>query len=217
MAAMLTFIVAAEMLFSEESGIMWAAEPHMDFFVSFIELAMHDVQLPQVKAAVEDYALRMGTSVQAATDYFAAEFMAEAVWLAAAGAPTYEPLRWILRKTPRPQAAYAWTHIQEILTDHELPWTVQQLVSRARQVTASSGGTNFWWRGQGGQEAPQAEQERMRTTWTSHALAKLSCQNGSMNGFGKLGKLVEHVRGKAQLAVPRVLPGDAHHSCREPD
>jgi hypothetical protein len=41
------------MLFSEESGIVWAAEPHMDFFVSFIDLAMLNVQLPQVKTAVQ--------------------------------------------------------------------------------------------------------------------------------------------------------------------
>ena len=40
------------------------------------------MQLQQVKAAVHDYALRMGISIQAATDYFAAE----AVWLGAAGA-----------------------------------------------------------------------------------------------------------------------------------
>ena len=46
--------------FSEERGIVWAAEPHMDFFLSFIERAMDDLQLQQVKAAVHDYALRMG-------------------------------------------------------------------------------------------------------------------------------------------------------------
>ena len=62
-AAILTFLVSAEMLFSEERGIVWAAEPHMDFFVSFIERAMDDVQLQQVKAA-HDYALRMGGSAQ---------------------------------------------------------------------------------------------------------------------------------------------------------
>ena len=39
-AAILTFLVSAEMLFSEERGIVWAAEPHMDFFVSFIERAI---------------------------------------------------------------------------------------------------------------------------------------------------------------------------------
>ena len=59
-AAILTFLVSAEMLFSAERGIVWAAEPHMDFFLSFIERAMDDVQLQQVKAAVHDYALRMG-------------------------------------------------------------------------------------------------------------------------------------------------------------
>ena len=31
---------------------MWATEPHVDFFVSFIDLAMHQQQLPQVKTAV---------------------------------------------------------------------------------------------------------------------------------------------------------------------
>ena len=112
-AALMAFLVAAEMLFSEESGIVWATEPHVDFFVSFIDLAMHQQQLPQVKMAVQDYASRRGVSVQVATDYLAAEFMAEAIWLAKAGAPIYEPLRWILRRTPRPQAAFAWTQIRQ--------------------------------------------------------------------------------------------------------
>ena len=91
----------------------------LDFFVSFIDLAMHQQQLPQVKTAVQDYASRRGVSVQVATDYLAAEFMAEAIWLAKAGAPIYaiyaiyEPLRWILRRTPRPQAAFAWTQIRQ--------------------------------------------------------------------------------------------------------
>ena len=53
---------------------MWAAEPQMDFFVSFIDLAMHDVQLPQVKTALQDYASTRGVSFQVATDYLAAEF-----------------------------------------------------------------------------------------------------------------------------------------------
>ena len=70
----------------QESGIVWATEPHVDFFVSFIDLAMHQQQLPQVKTAVQDYASRRGVSVQVATDYLAAEFMAEAIWLAKAGA-----------------------------------------------------------------------------------------------------------------------------------
>jgi len=47
-AALLAFVAAEEMLFSEESGIVWAAEPQLDFFVSFIDLAMLDVQLPHV-------------------------------------------------------------------------------------------------------------------------------------------------------------------------
>ena len=69
-AALMAFLVAAEMLFSEESGIVWATEPHVDFFVSFIDLAMHQQQLPQVKMAVQDYASRRGVSVQVATDYW---------------------------------------------------------------------------------------------------------------------------------------------------
>ena len=42
------------------------------------------------------------------------------------GAPIYEPLRWILRRTPRPQAAFAWTQIRDILCDHELPWPTRR-------------------------------------------------------------------------------------------
>ena len=59
----------------------------------------------------------------------------------------YEPLRWILRRTPRPQAAFAWTQIRGILCDHELPWSVDLLEARARLVI-TQGGTTFWWRGQ---------------------------------------------------------------------
>ena len=166
----------------QESGIVWATEPHVDFFVSFIDLAMHQQQLPQVKTAVQDYASRRGVSVQVATDYLAAEFMAEAIWLAKAGAPIYEPLRWILRRTPRPQAAFAWTQIRGILCDHELPWSVDLLEARARLVI-TQGGTTFWWRGQGGGDVPAAEQLRMRTSWTSRARTKLSCLNiGSSSG-----------------------------------
>jgi hypothetical protein len=68
--------------------------------------------------------------------------------------------------------------IRDILTDHELPWSVDQLVSRARQVIAQ-GGTTLWWLGQGGSMTPPAEQERMRLSWTSCARTKLSCQKGA--------------------------------------
>ena len=40
---------------------------------------MLDVQLPQVKTAVQDYASTRGVSVQVATDFLAAEFLAEAI------------------------------------------------------------------------------------------------------------------------------------------
>ena len=36
-AALLAFVTAAERLFSEDSGIVWAAEPEKDFFINFIE------------------------------------------------------------------------------------------------------------------------------------------------------------------------------------
>ena len=36
-------------------------------------------------------------------------------------APIYEPLRWMIRRTPRPQAAFAWTQIRDVLADHERP------------------------------------------------------------------------------------------------
>ena len=75
---------------------------------------MCDANLQQVRAGVEDHALRTGTSLQEATEFLAAEFRAEAKWLALSGAPIYEPLRWILRRTPRPQAAFAWTQIRDI-------------------------------------------------------------------------------------------------------
>ena len=174
-AALLAFVTAAERLFSEDSGIVWAAEPEKDFFINFIETAIR-AHILEVTAAVKDHAERMETTVEEATDFLATEFRAEAIWLARAGAPIFEPLRWILRRTPRPQAAFAWTQIRNILADHELPWSVDLLVSRARQVI-TQGGTTFWWRGQGGSEASAAEQERMRTTWTSRARAKLSCLN----------------------------------------
>jgi hypothetical protein len=175
-AAFVAFVAAAERLFTEDSGIIFAAEPHLDFFVHFIKAAMYDANLHQVRAGVEDHALRTGTSLQEATEFLAAEFRAEAKWLALSGAPIYEPLRWILRRTPRPQAAFAWTQIRDLLCDHELPWPIELLLARARMVIIQ-GGTSFWWRGQGGGEAPAAEQERMRTLWSSRARAKVSCQN----------------------------------------
>jgi hypothetical protein len=177
-AALLVFLAAAERLFTEDSGIIFAAEPHLDFFVHFINAAMCDANLQQVRAGVEDHALRTGISLQEAIEFLAAEFRAEAKWLALSGAPIYEPLRWILRRTPRPQAAFAWTQIRDILCDHELPWPVDLLLARARLVI-TQGGTSFWWRGQGGGDASAAEQDRMRTLWSSRAHAKVSCQNGA--------------------------------------
>ena len=137
---------------------------------------MDDANLAQVRVGIEDHAMRMGTSLQEAKEFLAAEFRAEARWLALSGAPIYEPLRWILRRTPRPQAAFAWTQIRDILCDHELPWSIDLLVARARLVIIQ-GGTSFWWRGQGGGDASAAEQDRMRTLWSSRAHAKVSCQN----------------------------------------
>jgi len=44
-AALLAFVAAAERLFTEDSGIIFAAEPHLDFFVHFINAAMYDANL----------------------------------------------------------------------------------------------------------------------------------------------------------------------------
>jgi hypothetical protein len=174
-AALLAFLAAAERLFTEDSGIIFAAEPHLDFFVHFINAALR-ASVPVVVAAVHEHAAQMQMSKTAAVEYLAGQFQVEARWLAAAGAPIYEPLRWIIRKTPRPQAAFAWTQIRDLLCDHELPWPVELLLARARMVIIQ-GGTSFWWRGQGGEVASAAEQEQMRTLWSSRARAKLSCQN----------------------------------------
>ena len=145
---------------------MWAAEPHMDFFVSFIDLAMLDVQLLHVKTAVQDIcASTRGVSVhEVATDYLAAEFLAEAIWLARAGAHTY------IRAASLDIAAHAppaggvcmdadKTQIRGVLCDHKLPWSVDLLESRARLVI-TQGGTSFWWRGQGGREASAVPQRQ---------------------------------------------------------
>jgi hypothetical protein len=85
-------------------------------------------KVPEVVAAVNEHAAQMRFSQQAAV--LAVQFMVEARWLAAAGAPIYKPLRWILRKMPRPQAAFAWTKIRDVLADHELPWAVGLMVGR---------------------------------------------------------------------------------------
>ena len=67
-AALLAFLAAAERLFTEDSGIIFAAEPHPDLFFHFINAAMYDANLQQVRAGVEDHALRTGTSLQEATE-----------------------------------------------------------------------------------------------------------------------------------------------------
>lgn len=88
-------------------------------------------KVPEVVAAVNEHAAQMRFSQQAAV--LAVQFMVEARWLAAAGAPIYKPLRWILRKMPRPQAAFAWTKIRDVLADHELPWAVGLMVGRGNR------------------------------------------------------------------------------------
>ena len=185
--AFINFLCTAEMMFTEQDGIIWAAEPQLGFFIHFINAAL-DAKMPVVVAAVHEHASHMQMSKTAAVEYLAGQFQVEARWLAAAGAPIYEPLRWIIRKTPRPQAAFAWTQIREILCDHELPWPVDLLLARARLVI-TQGGTSFWWRGQGGGDATAAEQDRMRTLWSSRAQAKVSCQNapGPANCHGTWG------------------------------
>jgi len=54
--------------------------------------------------------------------------------VAKAGAPIYEVLLWILRETPRPQAAYAWTQLVDVLADHNLPWDPEIMRQRALEV-----------------------------------------------------------------------------------
>ena len=110
--------------------------------------------MPVVVAAVHEHAAQMRMSQLAAVEYLAGQFMVEARWLAAAGAPIYELLRWIIRKTPRPQAAFAWTQIRDVLADHELPWAVDLIVRRAAQCNQ-----DFLWRGQG--ERTRLDQEAM--------------------------------------------------------
>ena len=168
-AALLAFLAAAERLFTEDSGIIFAAEPHLDFFVHFINAALR-ANVPVVVAAVHEHAAQMQMSKTAAVEYLAGQFQVEARWLAAAGAPIYEPLRWIIRKTPRPQAAFAWTKIRNVLADHELPWAVALMERRAAECNH-----DFWWRGQGG---GVQEREQVKTNWTNRARAKVSCQNG---------------------------------------
>ena len=54
-AALLAFVAAAERLFSEDSCIVWAAEPEKDFFINFIDAAIH-AHILEVTAAVQDHA-----------------------------------------------------------------------------------------------------------------------------------------------------------------
>ena len=114
--ALVTFLCTAEMLFTEQDGIVWAAEPQLRFFIQFLSAALH-ANVPVVVAAVHEHAAQMRMSQPAAVEYLAGQFMVEARWLAAAGVPIYEPLRWIIRKTPRPQATFAWTQIRDVLAD----------------------------------------------------------------------------------------------------
>jgi hypothetical protein len=130
-------------------------------------------------AAVHEHAAQMRMSQLAAVEYLAGQFMVEARWLAAAGAPIYEPLRWIIRKTPRPQAAYAWTKIRDVLADHELPWAVALMERRAAQCNQ-----DFWWRGQGG---GVQEREQVKTNWTNRARAKLTCPRDASACYGRFG------------------------------
>ena len=74
-AALLAFVTAAERLFSEDSGIVWAAEPEKEFFINFIDAAIR-AHILEVTAAVKDHAERMETTVEEATDFLATEFRA---------------------------------------------------------------------------------------------------------------------------------------------
>jgi hypothetical protein len=168
--AFITFLCTAEMMFTEQDGIVWAAEPQLGFFIDFLHAALR-ANVPEVVAAVHEHAAQMQMSKTAAVEYLAGQFQVEARWLAAAGAPIYEPLRWIIRKTPRPQAAFAWTKIRDVLADHELPWAVALMERRAAECNQ-----DFWWRGQGG---GVQEREQVKTNWTKRAQARVSCQNGA--------------------------------------
>ena len=174
-AALVAFLWAAEILFTEQNGIVWAAEPQLGFFVQFLNAALC-ANMPVVVAAVHEHAAQMGMSHSEAVEYLARQFRVEARWLAAAGAPTYEPLRWMLRRTPRPQAAFAWTKIRNVLADHELPWGVDLMERRAADCNQ-----DFWWQGQGG---GIQERERVKTNWTNKAQTKLSCLHRTPSCFG---------------------------------
>lgn len=80
----------------------------------------------------------------------------------------------------RPQAAYAWTQIRDVLADHELPWGVDLMERRAADCNR-----DFWWQGQGG--GGIQERERVKTNWSNKARAKLSCPNRASSCFGKFG------------------------------
>jgi len=174
--AYITFLCTAEMLFTEMDGIVWADEPQLRFFIDFLHAALR-ANVPVVVAAVHEHAEKMQMSKTAAVEYLAGQFQVEARWLAAAGAPIYEPLRWIIRKTPRPQAAFAWTKIRNVLADHELPWAVALMERRAAECNH-----DFWWRGQGG---GVQEREQVKTNWTNRAQAKLTCPSGASNCHGR--------------------------------
>ena len=45
------------------------------------------------------------------------------------------------RPVRRRQAAFAWTKIRDVLADHELPWDVGLMVSRAAECNQA-----IWWR-----------------------------------------------------------------------
>ena len=175
--ALVAFLRAAEMLFTEQNGIVWAAEPQLGFYVQFLNAALL-AGMPVVVAAVHEHAAQMGMSQPAAIEYLAQQFMLEARWLAAAGAPIYEPLRWMIRRTPRPQAAFAWTKIRDVLADHELPWGVDLMERRAADCNQ-----DFWWQGQGGGGVQQ--RETVKTRWANKARAKLSCPHRDSHCRGK--------------------------------
>ena len=165
-AALARFLEDAEQLFSEESGIVFASEPRLTFFENFIRAALLSGALPVLSAAVAELAERMPDE-EAAIGFLAAEFRSEALWLARAGAPIYEALRWILRRTPRPQAAYAWTQLVDLLSDHTLPWSPERMRQRAAEVERRDG-TSFWWLGQGGSQVPQSERPPRLANWKHH-------------------------------------------------
>jgi hypothetical protein len=53
--AFITFLCTAEMMFTEQDGIVWAAEPQLRFFIHFLNAALH-ANVPVV-VNVGDYAV----------------------------------------------------------------------------------------------------------------------------------------------------------------